>query len=568
MNRFRLIHLIYAVAVNILILTACKDDVKDTLTVTPTKLYFAPHGAAGQPVRVDTNNKDWSVVPSTENWISVSNKREDGFTVTVGDNTTTAERTGTITIKAGKAEEVISVTQDPGGNYTLSIDHKSITFAANETLTKNVSVTTNAGSWSYSKPADWLTVVKEGSATLKLTPKNLNLSDKSRQTTITITAGNAKETLEVTQEVSDAPIIKFDRADAYYYGDYYEIGTANFDLMLINDYSIVIIDCNSTLLPDAADIKIDEGTYTFDFENMRVKTFSDGLYVDMEEWWIEFTGGSFTISLSNDIYTIITDFTGEDKSGKKYSSLRYEFTGPIFFDNQFVPFPEVEFTDIAESGTFSAKGIPSWFLDDPGPETWTGQFVSRDDEFGQYYVFKNFESIDWPFICNFKDGNIFIDGAEPLAEDDKYDIYFRAAFIDEDDDLWLYRSDAEIPVRYYSSTGILDFSFYFVDDDGIRNTGVVGFFVVEKASGEVVDLFTDLYANLKYQLTPSAAPASKIARKSVPQNKRTMSRFKSGSSTGAENIIKLDKSKMTKIPKAQLQGLDDKSFQPSIRKFK
>jgi len=565
MNRFRLILLIFIVAANTLVFTACKDDVKDTLTVTPTKLYFAAFTTDGQQVRIDTNNKDWSVVPSSENWISVSNKREDGFTVSVSGNTTTAERTGTVTVKAGKAEEVITVTQDPGGNYTLSIDPKSITFAANETQTKNVNITTNAGSWNITPSIEWLSLEKQG-VTLKVTPKTLNLGSKSRQATINITAGNASATLQVTQEVSDAPIIKFDRADAYYYGDYYETSMASYDIVLMNNNSFVIFECFSTLLPDGADLKLDVGTYIYDTETGDAKTFLGGVYID-DQNEIEITGGSFTLALLKDVYTLKADFSGEDEKGNKYPSLRFEFSGKIFFEDE-TPMPEVEFTDIPESGTYTAKGIPSWFLDDPGPETWTGSFVAHDDENGQYYAFENFEDIDWFYFCNFKDGSIFINGTKPLGGDDKYDIYFRAGCIDEDDELWLYSPDTEIPVRYYSSTGILDFGFQFVEEDGMRFTGVVGFFVVERATKKVVDLFTDLYANLKYQLTPVVAPTSKITKKSVLQNKRTISRFKSKSPIGAVNIIKVDKSKMTKIPKSQLQVLDKKSFQRSIKKNK
>ena len=567
MKRFQLIRLMYVIAANTLVFTACKDDAKDTLTVTPTKLYFAAQVTAGQQVRVDSNIKDWSVVPSSESWLFINNKRDDGFTVSVAENTITAERTATITVKAGKAEGVISVTQEAGiGNITLTINPKSITFGANETATKNVTVTINAGSWNFSAPPDWLSLEKQG-ATLKVTPKNLNLSDKSRETTITITAGNATETIKITQEVSDEPVIKFVRADAFYYGDDYGIGTADYVIMLMNEHCGLALECFSTLLPDGADLKLDVGEYTYDNETGDAQTFAGGLYVDDSGLEIEITGGKFTVALSKDVYTIKAELSGKDAKGKKYPSLRYEFSGKIFFDDFNTPFPEVEFTDIPESGTYKAKGIPSWFED--GPETWTGKFKAFDDKDGQYYGFENFEETDWPHFCKFKDGGVFINGTKILGGNEKYNVYFRAALIDEDEKIYLFKKDWDYPVRYYIKTGILDFSTYFVDEeDGMRFTGVVGFFVEEIASGEIEGLYTDLYANLKYQLSSPVAPASKITPKSVLQNKKNLSNFKFRPSTGTTNIIKLDKSKMTKIPKSQLKVLDAKSFQPSIRKIK
>ena len=567
MKRFQLIRLMFVIAANTLVFTACKDDAKDTLTVTPTKLYFAAQATAGQQVRVDTNIKDWSVVPSSESWLFINNKRDDGFTVSVAENTITAERTATITVKSGKAEGVISVTQEAGiGNITLTINPKSITFGANETATKNVTVTINAGSWNFSAPPDWLSLEKQG-ASLKVTPKSLNLGDKSRETAITITAGNATETFQVTQEVSDEPVIEFVRADAFYYGDYYEIGTADYVIVLMNDHCGLALECFSTLLPDGADCKLDVGEYTYNIETGDAQTFAGGLHLDDSGLEIEITGGKFTVALSKDVYTIKADLSGEDSKGKKYPSLRYEFSGKIFFDNLYAPFPEVEFTDIPESGTYKATGIPGWF--EKGPESWSGKFGAFDDEYGQYYAFENFEKVECVYFCNFKEGTILIDGAENLGGNENYDAFFRALFIDDEDYVYYFDADFEYPVRYFKSTGILDFSTYFVDEeDGTRFTAMVGIVAIPKSGAKWKgECFSELYENLKFQLTPSAAPTQKIPKKSVLQNKRTMKHLKSRSSTDAANIIKVDKSKMTKIPKSQLKVLDN-SFQPSVRTFK
>jgi hypothetical protein len=294
-------------------------------------------------------------------------------------------------------------------------------------------------------------------------------------------------------------------------------------------------------------------------------TFIGGVYVD-DLTVIEITGGSLTVALSDEgIYTIITDFAGEDESGKKFPDLRFEFTGALFFEDRTMP--EVEFTDIAASGDYSAKGIPSFYFD--GPETWTGSYEAYDDEDGQYYAFENFEGEPWTYYCNFKDGGIFIDGATPVGEDSsgEFEAFFRAFLLD-DEYIYLMDADVDFPVRYFKTTGVLDFSAYFVDEDGMRVTAWIGMVALPKSSVEWDgSCFSDLYENLKYQLTPPVAPTSKITGKSVLHNKNAP-RFKAGHSTVAANIIKVDKSKMTKIPKAQLKVMDVKSFHPSPKKNK
>ena len=561
MKRFRLIHLIYAVAAYVMILTACKDDVKDTLTATPTKLYFAGHGAAGQSVRVETNNKDWSVVPSSENWISVSNKREDSFTVSVTDNTTTAERTGTVTVKAGKAEEVITVTQDPGGNYTLSIDPNSITFAANETQTKNVSVTTNAGNWSFSQPTEWLSLEKQGS-TLKVTPKNLNLTDKSRETTITITAGNTKETLQVTQEVSPITTLKY--ADGYFWGNYYGTRTANFMLDVYSEDETIgfFVDAFCTYPSNLAGFKLDAGRYVFE-ESGEAKTFIYGeCVIDMFNNpgdYIEITGGFFDVALSGNTYTITTNFNGVYfKTKKQVNNIVLKFTGPIEFENlsNDIFFPDIEECDYAATGT-----PYEW-----GKETWEGEFLPIDADI-QFFVITNFGGEDVAIFADIICGELILD---PFVwYNDNYAIFLDYLILHEGR-FWFLGDYDEHPVVYDKATRTLDFSRKVnVTGLGERDVYVSVAVYDRKNNFELVEILVDAYPDIKLELkTSTPAPVSKLNSKMVLKNqKSSRSHFKS-SDRAIDKTITIDRSKLTKIPNAQLKVLDDKSFQRTIRKYK
>ena len=73
--------------------------------------------------------------------------------------------------------------------YSLSVNPTSISFAANETTTKTVAITTDAKSWDASSAATWLSVSKQGN-TLQLTP-TANTQTSERSATVTITAATA-----------------------------------------------------------------------------------------------------------------------------------------------------------------------------------------------------------------------------------------------------------------------------------------------------------------------------------------------------------------------------------------
>ena len=81
--------------------------------------------------------------------------------------------------------------------YSLSVNPVSIFFAADETTTKTVTITTDAVNWDAITMATWFTIVKQG-RTLKLTP-TANTETSERTATIKIIATEPAVTVTVTQ---------------------------------------------------------------------------------------------------------------------------------------------------------------------------------------------------------------------------------------------------------------------------------------------------------------------------------------------------------------------------------
>ena len=581
MKRFRLSILVFTIAVNAMMITTCKEKEKDYLSVTPTRLYFSGRATEGQNVRVDTNVKEYTVTIPCD-WIDVKEANDGGFTVFVTSyNNSSVERSETISVKGGKAEAVITVIQDPASNIILSIEPSTVTFVAGELATKDVVVTTNEN-WTFQSPPEWLKIERDG-ATLKVTPANLNFTDNALVAAIAITAGDVTETLTVTQAISETPEITgepvtFARANILYWGDIdaIGIGTANYDIILENQpdgYPYVWIESFSTQQSGGEDLKLDAGTYIFDNKSGSAKTFAGGIY---EDGWneVEIIGGTLTVSFSEGNYTIHADFEGKDQKGKQYSGLRYDFTGTLFFVNC-SEYPEVEFTDIT-SGDYSAKGkISGLFIDDPGPETWTGSFEAGENQHEKFYEFLNFSDLTFNFdfvhYCIYEDGFIYIDGAYPLAGNEEYELFLRALWQYEDEEgIYVLGEAYKHPVRYFKDTGILDFSDYFFLQDGTRVTVYVAIVAIPK-SGDMskVEWFSDFYENLKYQLPVSAVSPTRKTGKTIHKNKHNMTGFQSRYSATARSMpVMSGKSGMTKISKEQLKKMDTRSFQSALGKKK
>lgn len=122
---------------------SCSDDdpIVTTLSLDKEKLEFP---AAGQAltltVTTSANNYEVSIPASAAAWCSYT-KEGKVITVTATENTTSAQRATTITVKVGNDEKTIPVTQSagattPGGNESAKFTIKGGTASSEETVSE------------------------------------------------------------------------------------------------------------------------------------------------------------------------------------------------------------------------------------------------------------------------------------------------------------------------------------------------------------------------------------------------------------------------------------------------
>lgn len=173
--------------------------VQDNLSLSPTSLTFGASETGAKSVVVTTNAPSWDATPSAS-WVTVS-KSGNNASVRVSSNTGTAERSATVTVKAGDAESKTFTVTQSGGN-TLSVDKTSLNFAAASTTAQTITITTNASEWSVSRPSavnTWLSVTLNGKVA-SIRPLSQNTSTEPRTATLTFEAGNATPVdVQVTQ---------------------------------------------------------------------------------------------------------------------------------------------------------------------------------------------------------------------------------------------------------------------------------------------------------------------------------------------------------------------------------
>ena len=308
--------------------------------------------------------------------------------------------------------------------------------------------------------------------------------------------------------------IVYDTAAGYYYGDWFQTGTANFevDMYDASDNQIgVWIEGFSALPSSFPNFTLNTGSYTLAATGA-VNTFRKG-EVNGDYWigscvynlhtkkYSLITGGTLNISRSGNTYTITTNFTGKDSStGATDTDLKYSYTGTISFTDE----SKLKFPDIVKSN-YTATGIPG-FLTTPGPSSWTGQVIPSTGQ-EQFYMISDWGGKTTDVYCDFKEGEIIMDNYTKVAEDDNYDGYFQALALNASTKLFYVITEDYI-VKYNKSTKVMDFTGTY--NELPVYVGVVG---KDKDTGEIDALFTEMYANAKLTLTPVLQSSSSALRK-------------------------------------------------------
>ena len=168
------------------------------ISLDTSSLEFAS-GSGSKAFKITTNTT-WTVA-SDQTWCSVSptsGSNDGSVTVKVGENSTTAERTATITVKSEAGDQTVKVTQS-GVSPTLTLNIDNMEFAAGSG-SKIFSIKSNT-TWAVSSDKNWCSVSPtsgsgDGSVTVSV---DENTSTSSRTATITIESATIKRTLAVTQ---------------------------------------------------------------------------------------------------------------------------------------------------------------------------------------------------------------------------------------------------------------------------------------------------------------------------------------------------------------------------------
>jgi hypothetical protein len=172
------------------------QSARDNLAVNPESLEFAADATGSREVSIETNVENWEATTDAS-WITLSRQNKT-LTVSVSKNTDTRTRSGAIKITAGNAfEKTVTVTQ--AEQHTLSVSPTTLSFAANETGERTLTVTTSASEWAVSSDASWVKTTKQSNTLRVSVSANTGSSDRSAK--LTFTAGNATPvTVTVTQE--------------------------------------------------------------------------------------------------------------------------------------------------------------------------------------------------------------------------------------------------------------------------------------------------------------------------------------------------------------------------------
>ena len=182
-----------------------------SLKVEPSSLTFAASSAPSQSVTVTAEHVDWEVRVSetASSWLKA--EKTDGTTVTVSvtDNDTPEQRTGSFTVAPTNGEDVksksVTVTQSGGDvEYTLTVEPASLTFEAEGAAAQTVTITAEGGlTWEAAADGDaasWITVTPgEGTLEVKVAD-NPEATERSGNVVITPSVSSVgPKAIRVTQ---------------------------------------------------------------------------------------------------------------------------------------------------------------------------------------------------------------------------------------------------------------------------------------------------------------------------------------------------------------------------------
>ena len=435
----------------------------DNLSVSPSSLFYEADERGKKTATITTDAPSWTATTEAS-WVSLS-QQDKTLTVDVSNtNTSSSERKATIKITAGDAPDItLTVTQ--GAKTTLSINPKSLSYDADETGTKTVTIETNANSWTSTETASWLSTTEQGN-TLRVNVSSENTSTSARSANIKISAGNAPDvTLTVTQAGATPPEPTiYNRAEGHYFGNDLETGTGFFMLDIYHNTDenigfMIMGFCALTSNPN--NFRLATGTYSV-ASTGSIRTFlpgsrSDDLFIGTYVYnyrtqkFTLVTGGTFTVTTSGSNYTITTNFSGKDYStGASVSNIQLTYSGTLAaFENLSTPTPTPTPTPSPSTINYSATGTR---VAGSGPSSWSGTLDTHTD----FYAFVGWGGTTNPGFLDIVNGKLIIDNKTSLGKDeDGDDIHFSAYTVGGTGTITRINN---FEVKYNNSTKTLDFS--------------------------------------------------------------------------------------------------------------
>jgi hypothetical protein len=422
------------------------------ISVTPSSYNFGAEETATKTINVSTNIADWNGTAGSSFIHITLNKSNNTATVSVDKNTTTVARDGIITFTAGSAPPAtVKITQNPIV-HTLDVNPKSLSFTANETASRTLTITTNAPSWNSSKSANWIIATMYPSTnTIVVTVEN-NTGTSARSGTITVTAGTAPSvTVNVTQSGISQP------------------------------------SPTLSVTPTSLSIGADDTSQ----KTLTVTTNQSSWNASASVSWIT------TTKSGNTLLVKATSNTGALSRSGSITFTAGSATPVTVSVTQPAP-PQGPCFGYVPNSTYYATGTPSLALD-PGPGSWSGSLTLSCS--GQWYSITNWAGTGRMVFCDYINNKIVLDSDFKIVEGSNgVNGYFKAIIVDNNTLMW-----EEVPdfdVKYNSSTKVLDFSGTYKGHPVL--VGIVG---IEESTGDLLRVWGDAYSNTKLTLTPTTSSA-------------------------------------------------------------
>jgi endo-1,4-beta-D-glucanase Y len=184
-----------------------QDPSSTTPLVNTSTLNFSSTASNSASIDITTNNS-WNI-SSSQAWLTTSIASGVGngnFTISASVNSSTSERSGTITITDGILINTITVIQ-AATSITLSVNTSTINFASTASTSSSIAISSNSG-WTISSDQTWLTsspASGTGNGSFTITAL-ANSSTTSRNGTITIKAGILTSLISISQAAANTTL--------------------------------------------------------------------------------------------------------------------------------------------------------------------------------------------------------------------------------------------------------------------------------------------------------------------------------------------------------------------------